>query len=494
MKLRNILMSFAFMTLFCYAQENTEFKKVIPFEENGSWGLMINGEVCFLPSFDDIRPDGNYFIYKTDGKEGIMSSHSILCPPIYDKILNVNSTHNIVVYQTEDGRGVEQFEVPKFVNLSNKIVDGSKFAMNINPGEYKDFILSPEAKTGSSLYYAVCETHDGRFKIIDVYGNDMTPYYDLKKLKGNIKSVLDRKIPLSELKVNTDISDVEKEFKKIYNKHPEFYCYNHAYLRKIIDSRNLTDENAVATITSGPFTGYITEDGFVSIPLEYTSAEEVLQRDPTNLYALNNLIYDDFYSHIPKLPDTMFMDSNQSFEAFRQYYAEKYSVYSSYLPIWNNLLELAHNKNDQNFIELFSKRITYCKEQAEEADKELRKYNKVATVTATLNSFASGLMNAATIFNNNNISSESAASSYSVTSASTKSTSSLNKTSISEQTSYNRDKKTYERYDSQLASHFAGNQTMNSSSVKNAQSNMRSLRLKWENKGKSFPHSSNEDR
>jgi len=66
--------------------------------------------------------------------------------------------------------------------------------------------------------------------------------------------------------------------------------------------------------------------------------------------------------------------------------------------------------------------------------------------------------------------------------------------SASEQQAYNRDKATYNRYDSQLSSHFAGNQTMSASSVRQAQQAMRNLRTKWENKGKSFPKSYNESR
>jgi len=66
--------------------------------------------------------------------------------------------------------------------------------------------------------------------------------------------------------------------------------------------------------------------------------------------------------------------------------------------------------------------------------------------------------------------------------------------SLSEQQSYNTDKSTYERYDSQLASHFAGNQTMSDSSVRQAQNKMKQLRKKWERKGRNFPHSQNEDR
>lgn len=66
--------------------------------------------------------------------------------------------------------------------------------------------------------------------------------------------------------------------------------------------------------------------------------------------------------------------------------------------------------------------------------------------------------------------------------------------SASEQTSYNTDKRTYEMYDRQLASHFAGNQTMSESARKSMQQKMKGLRERWEKRGKSFPHSVNEDR
>lgn len=74
------------------------------------------------------------------------------------------------------------------------------------------------------------------------------------------------------------------------------------------------------------------------------------------------------------------------------------------------------------------------------------------------------------------------------------SSSGSNGKSLSEQQSYNTDKRTYERYDSQLSSHFAGNQKMSSSSVRQAQKKMKDLRQKWERKGRSFPHSQNESR
>lgn len=66
--------------------------------------------------------------------------------------------------------------------------------------------------------------------------------------------------------------------------------------------------------------------------------------------------------------------------------------------------------------------------------------------------------------------------------------------SISEQTDYNSDKRAYERWDSLLSKHFYGNGNMSDSSVREAGQKMKSLRQKWESRGKSFPHSGNEDK
>lgn len=68
------------------------------------------------------------------------------------------------------------------------------------------------------------------------------------------------------------------------------------------------------------------------------------------------------------------------------------------------------------------------------------------------------------------------------------------KYSLSEQEAYNSDKHTYSNYDSMLSQAFAGNRSASASEIKEWQSKMKKLREKWEKKGKSFPHSANEDR
>lgn len=301
---------------------------------------------------------------------------------------------------------------------------------------------------------------------------------------------------MSDLRVKAKVSDIEKDFRKKYKKHTEFYYFNHPYLRKIIDESKLNEENAIATISVGPYNGFISQDGFISIPIQYSDAEEVLKRDPSNLYALDYLLFEEYRYKSPKMPDTFLMDSNQRFDAFHKYYAETYEFESAYIPVWENMLAIAKEKNQNNFIDLFSERLETTRKRAHESSNELKKYGKVAAITNSLNSLAQGFLNTASLLNETT-SSISDSPDYSVNTTNfgrALSSKSIDKSSLNEQTNYNRDKKTYERYDSQLSSHFAGNQTMSESSVRDAQNCMRSLRTKWESKGKSFPRSSNENR
>lgn len=69
-----------------------------------------------------------------------------------------------------------------------------------------------------------------------------------------------------------------------------------------------------------------------------------------------------------------------------------------------------------------------------------------------------------------------------------------NENSLSSNQSYNSDKRTYNNYDSMLSAYYAGNRNASPSEVSQWKQKMRQLREKWENKGRSFPHSRNEDR
>lgn len=65
---------------------------------------------------------------------------------------------------------------------------------------------------------------------------------------------------------------------------------------------------------------------------------------------------------------------------------------------------------------------------------------------------------------------------------------------MSEQRAYNQDKSVYSKYDGMLSQVYAGNRDASQNEIKSWKNKMRQLRKKWEAKGKSFPHSANEDK
>ena len=117
-------------------------------------------------------------------------------------------------------------------------------------------------------------------------------------------------------------------------------------------------------------------------------------------------------------------------------------------------------------------------------------------VNAISNSIVGALNNAMSALEcaDGNATDSSDSASSSASSSSRASSSKGNKYNMSEQHSYNSDKRVYASYDSMLAAYFAGNRHASISEKEEWQSKMKSLRTKWESKGKSFPHSANEDR
>ena len=65
---------------------------------------------------------------------------------------------------------------------------------------------------------------------------------------------------------------------------------------------------------------------------------------------------------------------------------------------------------------------------------------------------------------------------------------------LSEQENYNSDKRAYANYDSMLAKYFSGTGSASVEDAKEWQQKMKSLRTKWEKRGKNFPKSGNESR
>lgn len=492
---RSALLAILFLSLLATAVNKPEFGRITPFEKDNKWGLMKNGEICLLPTFESIKPLGNYFVFTENGKEGILSSTHILSPAIYDKILYADKYSPAFTYLNGNEKGFGRLYSKKYIDYNNNIVEDTVSTFVIYPGQFKEFMLNTEANSGSPIY-AICQTHEGDFKILNINnGADLTPFYDMKKLGGNIKDVLKGKIPLSQLKVKRTAYDTSNDFDKLFKKHPELKGFDRSNLRLIEDKYKFSDEEILEHIVQGPFKGVITDIGVISIPLEYSSTEDVLKRDPSNLYALTSIIIDESRSSYPNRPSTFLMSTDEKFEINKQHAADLYAYYKSFIPVWKKIKSIAIAKNDSVFIEYANAELEDCISKADEAEDELSKYQRISNITTAMNSFASGLLSAASSMQNKTAGySVSQPVSGNLSQTNIGSSSKTEKYDLNEQVSYNRDKKTYSQYDSQLSAHFAGNRTMSTWSVSDAQKKMRDLRQKWVDRGKSFPKSANEDR
>lgn len=477
------------------------------FEDNGKYGLKINEEVYVLPIYEKLQSCGDYFTYTENGKKGILDHDRIILPAIHDKILFIANIYGntFVVYRDSEVTGLVKLGgIRKYVDLLNRVhCDTIQETHILPPGQYKDFesILSvnEEICSGDILF---CTDQDDKINIIDLkYGINMTPYYDIKKLKGNIQDVLKGKVPYSKLKIKRKGSDIRKEFYRILNKHPELE-HKAEPLRNLMRGMHVycqyNDSEILDSITIGPYKGVISIDGFISIPRVYSSRDDVLSRNPYNVMALASKLDEDMRKYKPEMENTTWLNSDQRFEVYTEYYNNLCEYYEACISPWESLRDFAltNPTTSEAMKDYLNERISTLKADFIEASNTANKYNRVANITSAMSSFAASLSSITSVMENYqqiNMPSEGTLSNGNYNTYSTNPDKG-NGFNLSEQTNYNRDKRTYECYDSQLASHFAGNMVMSSSSVKNAQNEMVRLRKKWTDKGKSFPHSANETR
>lgn len=143
--------------------------------------------------------------------------------------------------------------------------------------------------------------------------------------------------------------------------------------------------------------------------------------------------------------------------------------------------------------------IVTCTEQ--EAKRAKYKRNREAEKAELLNTFCNILNEGISIVNDfqNTTGSSLTEDYYNIdvpTNRKSKSSGSNTKSkfNLSEQENYNSDKATYSKYNGMLAAVFAGNRSASTNEIRDWQDKMRQIRKKWENKGRNFPYSPNEDK
>lgn len=461
-----------------------------------------------LPTFEKLRESYWFFIYTDEnGKEGVIASDRIVAPAIYDEIVNtygVDGKTYILYKKNGEGYGLDLLgQELKYIDFSNNLYrDTIPYLQVLTPGDYCNFKTIAEInKKISSRDIILCTDKNGDINIIDLKtGINFTPYYDLNKLGGNIKDIRKGKKNYSELEINRYGSDIHDDFSKLMKKHSELKPIVNGLpngMRVVSTKFDFDKSEILDSISEGIYKGVITTDGFISIPLQYSSINDVLSRNPNNVMALAEKLDKEMDKYRPALE--WGFNSEQNFEIQKKYYNDLYSYYKTSIPAWEGLRNFAATNptTTQEMKNYLDKRISSLHNLCNEAADEASKYNNIASIAEAMTGLASSLNAIACSLQS--ISSDSITTDMDCktgTNYDFNNRNSNNDTefSLSEQTSYNRDKKTYERYDSQLSSHFAGNQVMSQSAVESAQKEMARIRTKWTSRGKSFPKFPNETR
>ncbi len=375
----------------------TKFGEVYPFKdfETQKWGLKINGEICMQAGFDSIAPLSDdlftYYDHEFPDKEGILSKNDIILPVgRYDKILLRSS--KMVIFEQNGGKGLDLLR-PVIVYKeygSGKTIKIETETHPIKPGDYEDIKLigSPEYP-----FMVVAQKTKGDLRLICLEnGFDYTSFYPLKNLGGNIKKVIEGKLPLDQLKIKKTVYDVSKELRKISEKN------NITYGRKpegfyIIDYESKDKSQVVDTIKVGDFIGTINEIGGISFPSDYYQIDNYGKLHPNNPYVIVKKFDEWDAENWPRSVNTFGMNSDQRFDVYREEANQKVAYYKTILPFWEKLKSYIETIgwDEDPIYQRVKYEVDFSKEKLEETEREAGSYNRTAAFTQAMTNFANSL-------------------------------------------------------------------------------------------------------
>lgn len=389
-----------FVTGYALKPVFPEFGEVYPFKdtETQKWGLKINGEICMQPGFDSIAPlNGtnmfSYFDNEFPGQAGIISKNDIILPVgTYDKILLQSS--KMVIFEKNGEIGLDLLRPIKVYRKigDDEIIKVETDAHPIKPGEYEDlkFIGNPEYP---HIVIAQKSKNDLRLICLD-NGFDYTPFYPIKKLGGNIKQVIEGKLPLEKLEIKKYISDLLKDLRKISEKNNiEYLEIPEGFFALESESNALSQ--VVDTITVGNFIGTINEIGAINFSPDYYLIDNYGRLFPNNPYVIVHNFDEWSIENKPRSANTFGMDSNQRFDAYREEANRKVAYYQAIIPFWEKLKNHIETIGwtDDPIYQKVKYEIDFSQEELEENQSEADSYNKTAAITQAMNNFANLLLN-----------------------------------------------------------------------------------------------------
>ncbi len=466
-------------------------------DENGLYGARYKDEIIIMPQYAELRGINRaaLFGYKDaeTNKWGLVSTYDIITPPIYDKIEIVEGKRSDKVFADVSLNGKHGLLSP----LGNEIL----------PLEY-DSIGQPywdpdvlEYKWGKNKVYphVFPVKKNGQWQVVTFYNAVVVDNFPVELLEnGSIKSGIKDNV-LKNL-IGKPYKELVKRAKKDESIAAMIEKNDKGDLRyaDFAEARWPNPEIPSTPIEIYGQKGKVNELGVVWINDGYFDiGKSVPGLNPYNVYEmLDNLRKDQ--------PQMLGYAWHQNYDPALQQQIDtsKKNVNDYYI---NGLTDIAQvckvsGLEDSEFynwvINDLKQRgeiaVTLERKLADDAAKiewESRVDAISNSIVGALNSAMSALESAEA-----NAADSSGSASSSASSSSRTSSSKGNKYNMSEQHSYNSDKRVYASYGSMLAAYFAGNRHASISEKEEWQSKMKSLRTKWESKGKSFPHSANEDR
>lgn len=466
-------------------------------EGSGLYGARYKDEIVIMPQYAELQGVNQIalFAYK-DGetnKWGLVSTYDIITPPIYDSVEVIKGN-----------RGRKYFAK---VSLNGKQGLLSPLGNEILPLEY-DSIGQPywdpdvlEYKWGKNTVYphVFPVKKAGQWQIVTFYNAVVVDNFPAELLEnGSTKSGIKDKVlkdligkPYKELvkrakKDESVAAMIEKEDRGDlrYADFAEARCPNHEIPStpiEIYGHKGKVNELGVIWVEESIFRGI---------------GQDIPDYNPYNVYTMLEKLKND----APKLVGRAWY---QNYDAQSQYEIDASEKRRNDHFI-NGLIDIVHvckasGLDGSDFYNYIVDRLKIRSEFAAKLENDLAddaaKIEWESRVDAISNSIVGALNSAMSVLENaESNAADSSDSASSSASSSSRASSKGNKYNMSEQHSYNSDKRVYASYDSMLAAYFAGNRHASISEKEEWQSKMKSLRTKWESKGKSFPHSANEDR
>lgn len=376
-------------------------------KETGLWGIKVNGEVRVMPIYDSIAQSPNsyksisfkYFDRQFPGKHGVLNQFEMLIPISSDDSILLSSPE-ICIYERDGKKGVDLLRpIVKYRHAQTKEVFTYKRESHpIRPGDFEDIVFVGDPDYPNLI---VAQKAPGDLRLIWLENNvDYSPYYPPKKLGGNIGKVIAGKLPLKDLKIKKSIRDLDKEFDKIslkegidYVRVPEMFI---GYTTEPLEKK---ESAIIETISSGGYVGTITEDGIIKFPEKYYEFQEVAKRVPGNPYVLAFRFEEWSDENMPRTTNTLGMDTDSKFEIYRKEANEFAAYYKVGSDFWEGLVKHIEGIGWQDD-PIYEQAVYWAdrmQRQLEKYTEESDGFNKVASITESMNRLASVLHSAASV-------------------------------------------------------------------------------------------------